>query len=138
MKENTGSSGPNKAGNGQKSYKINPGSEKLLTLAQAAQLSWLPRRRSGNPPHRSTLWRWATKGIRGIRLQTCRDGFGTCTTEAAVRDFFKRCTTELSKPCDRKSSTTASASRAATALDAAGIGGAPGSEADRLQRGGGT
>ncbi len=124
MTNTTDSAGPDKAANGRKgpqNYEINPGSEKLISLAVASRLSWLSRSPGGKPIHRTTLWRWATKGVRGVKLPTCRQGYGVCTTEGALRWFIRRCTDELSKPRDRKGSSTASTSKAAAALDAAEI-----------------
>ena len=45
--------------------------EELLTLAEAA--AKLPRL-NGTKPHTSTLWRWSTRGVRGVRLETRRIG----------------------------------------------------------------
>jgi len=54
--------------------------EKLLDLATAARL--LPRR-----PHVSTLWRWARKGLKGIRLEYRRVGGRVYTTAEALDRF---------------------------------------------------
>jgi hypothetical protein len=67
---------------------IDPLSETTLTLSAAARR--LPRLRSNRPVHPSTLWRWATCGIRGIRLETTRLGGTTVTSTEALRRFFAR------------------------------------------------
>lgn len=54
--------------------------EQFLTLTQAADL--LPTR-----PHVSTLWRWARKGLKGIRLEYRRMG-GRVYTSAQALDRF--------------------------------------------------
>jgi hypothetical protein len=64
--------------------------ENLITLRQAADL--LPRRRGGKRPHFSTLWRWALRGIRGIRLETISVGDTLCTTREALEEFIRRVT----------------------------------------------
>lgn len=60
--------------------------EHLLTLTEAAKL--LPRRRAGRKPHVSTLYRWASRGLRGVVLETIQIGGTTCTTEEALQRFF--------------------------------------------------
>ena|SRR5688572_5381117 len=59
-----------------------PGNESKLTLAQAAKLT--PGR-----PHASTLFRWATKGHRGVRLQVWNYGRRLFTTLEAVEAFAR-------------------------------------------------
>ena len=56
-----------------------------LTLAQAARL--LPTK-----PAPSTLWRWARKGLRGIRLEYRRLGGRIVVTEDALRRFMEELT----------------------------------------------
>lgn len=64
--------------------------ETLLSLAAAA--AELPRRRRGKPTHVSTLHRWATRGLRGVRLEVLRVGGTTCTSREALQRFFTRLT----------------------------------------------
>jgi hypothetical protein len=60
--------------------------DKLLTLAEASRLPWLPRR--GRPIAFSTLYRWAVVGVIGTKLETV--GAGTMyTTERALVEFFR-------------------------------------------------
>jgi hypothetical protein len=61
--------------------------ESLLTLAQAADE--LPRRRRGKKTHLSTLYRWATAGCRGIRLETIQIGATRCTSREALQRYFE-------------------------------------------------
>jgi hypothetical protein len=63
-------------------------SDDLVTLREAAKL--LPRRRGGKRPHFSTLWRWALRGLRGIRLETVSVGDTLCTTPEALEEFMRR------------------------------------------------
>jgi hypothetical protein len=54
--------------------------EDPLTLAEAARL--LPKR-----PNPATLWRWRTKGVRGVLLKTSMIGGRRYVTPAALRQF---------------------------------------------------
>jgi len=65
---------------------IDPITDRLLPLRDAAAL--LPGRRKGTKVNIATLWRWKTKGARGVVLETVRIGNQNYTTEQAVRDFI--------------------------------------------------
>ena len=65
---------------------IDPLSDSLLTLPEAAAL--FPRRRAGSKVSTSTLWRWYTRGSRGVRLEVARVGGHVYTTTDAIRDFI--------------------------------------------------
>ncbi len=58
----------------------------LVPLSQAAKL--FPRRRGNAKVSMSTLWRWYTRGSRGVRLQVHRVGGQVYVTREAVRDFI--------------------------------------------------
>jgi len=60
-------------------------SEDLLSLTEAAKA--LPKV-SGKRPAVSTLWRWARKGLRGVRLEYVRVGRGIATSREALNRFF--------------------------------------------------
>lgn len=60
--------------------------ERVLTLNDAA--AKLPRRRKGSRPHVATLYRWAQRGLRGVRLETIQIGGTTCTSREALQRFF--------------------------------------------------
>ena len=64
---------------------IDPLVEEILPLAEAARR--LPRLRAGRPTHPSTLWRWASRGVRGVRLETVRVGGTTATSTEALKRF---------------------------------------------------
>jgi hypothetical protein len=53
-----------------------------LSFAQAAD--FVPGR-----PHVATVWRWATHGVRGIRLQSWSIGGRRFTTTAALEEFLR-------------------------------------------------
>jgi hypothetical protein len=59
--------------------------EKPLPLAEAARL--LPKR-----PNPATLWRWRTRGIRGVRLQTLMIGGRRHVLPSALRQFIEAVT----------------------------------------------
>jgi hypothetical protein len=61
-----------------------------ISLTQAA--AHLPRRRRGRKAAVSTLHRWATRGLRGVILETLRIGGTKCTSLAALQRFFDRLT----------------------------------------------
>src|SRR3954470_15760057 len=63
-------------------------SEAIFPLSQAADE--LPRRRRGRKTHVSTLYRWATAGCRGVRLETVQIGATRCTSREALQRFFER------------------------------------------------
>lgn len=60
--------------------------EKLIPLREAADL--LPRMRRGKGIAYSTLWRWALRGTRGVRLESVRVPGGLATTKEAVQRFI--------------------------------------------------
>ena len=66
--------------------------ETLVSFAEACER--LPRRRAGRRPHPNTLYRWASHGIRGIRLETLRVGGTLCTSLEALQRFFEALTVE--------------------------------------------
>ncbi len=65
---------------------IDPLSEEIRPLAEWARR--LPPLRRGRPVHVSTLWRWAMRGLRGIRLETVLVGGARVTSADALRRFF--------------------------------------------------
>jgi hypothetical protein len=59
--------------------------EPVMTLAEAA--GWLERR-FGRRPNVASIWRWATKGVKGVRLATISLGRFRYTTETALQQFL--------------------------------------------------
>jgi hypothetical protein len=59
--------------------------KQLLTMRKAAEL--MPRLRRDRPVTAATVWRWATYGLRGIRLETIQVGGVRCTSRAAMQEF---------------------------------------------------
>ena len=60
--------------------------ETVVPLRQACRL--LPSLRGGGRPHVSTLHRWASRGCRGVRLETVVIGGTRCTSREAMGRFF--------------------------------------------------
>ena len=59
--------------------------EPVMTFAEAA--GWLEQR-FGRRPNVATIWRWAVRGLRGVRLQTIALGRYRFTTERAIKQFI--------------------------------------------------
>ncbi len=59
--------------------------EQLLSFADASRV--LQSR-----PHVSSIWRWSTRGVRGIRLETVQVGGRRFTSREALERFIARTT----------------------------------------------
>lgn len=70
---------------------INSQTETLLTLSEAADS--LPRRRAGRKCNKSTIYRWTSRGCRGVVLESVQIGATRCTSVEALRRFYARLTT---------------------------------------------
>lgn len=60
-------------------------SEELLTFGQAARRA---RPNGSRPAAPSTIWRWHSKGIAGVRLETVCMGGTRYTSAEALQRFF--------------------------------------------------
>jgi hypothetical protein len=67
---------------------IDVGTEQLTTLAQLARR--IPCRRNARPVHPSTVHRWRSPGIRGIRLECLKIGGAWHTSMEAFQRFCER------------------------------------------------
>jgi len=65
---------------------IDISTETVLTLSAAAKS--LPERRRGSSPHVATLYRWAQRGVKDVRLETIQIGGTLCTSTEALQRFF--------------------------------------------------
>jgi len=72
--------------------------EGLITLTEATR--YCPRRR-GRKVHVSTVFRWALRGCRGIRLEVMDTPSGLCTSLPALQRFFERLTVNRNLPRQR-------------------------------------
>jgi hypothetical protein len=70
----------------RETIRVDISTEELLTFSDAAKR--LPRRRLGKRPHVATLHRWATGGVRGIRLDYVVVGTQRCTSMPALQRFI--------------------------------------------------
>ena len=58
--------------------------EEIVTLSAAAKL--LPTR-----PHVATLYRWASRGVNSVTLETIKVGAKIVTSREALHRFMRRC-----------------------------------------------
>jgi hypothetical protein len=65
---------------------IDMNNEELLSLVEATKT--IPPI-DGKRPHASSLWRWASKGVRGVKLEHLRVGRRVVTTREALQRFFQ-------------------------------------------------
>jgi hypothetical protein len=97
--------------------------ERPIPLAEAARL--VPAARNGKRCHESTLFRWITKGIRGVKLEALRLGGRWVTSREALQRFAERLTPDLEatpRPVPRSPARRRRASeRAAKELERIGI-----------------
>lgn len=64
--------------------------ERKYPLSQATRLA--PRLRRGRTVHVSTLFRWTTRGCRGVVLESIQCGGTRCTSVEALHRFYNRLT----------------------------------------------
>ena len=72
---------------------IDPRSHTLVPLHRVPDLPWIPSGGSHARPRkicRTTVYRWASRGIRGIVLPTLRVGGQKVTSEEALVDWLNR------------------------------------------------
>jgi hypothetical protein len=69
---------------------IDVSSETVVSLTEASK--HVPSRRQGKKTAVSTIWRWAMKGIRGVKLETIMIGGTRCTSLQALQRFFEQVT----------------------------------------------
>jgi len=70
---------------------FDPAVENPIPLTQVPKvIRWLPRRRRGRKLNIATVFRWAQRGLRGVRLETISIGGTKCTSEEALKRFFAR------------------------------------------------
>ncbi len=72
--------------------------EQIFSLTEATKFPCFGNRRGGKRINVSTLWRWATTGCRGIRLETILAGGSRATSLEAVERFFEALTVQADPP----------------------------------------
>jgi hypothetical protein len=103
---------------------IDPLSDELLTLPEAAAI--LPRRRKDTKGKNtkvsaSTLWRWHTRGSRGVRLEIVKVGGQTYTSREALRAFIEARSLAGTAPVPQAPSPSTRSRRAMEKLKAMGM-----------------
>ncbi|TWT69345.1 DUF1580 domain-containing protein [Crateriforma conspicua] len=95
--------------------------DRMMRLGASAGIV---ERITGERPHPSTIYRWATRGLKGVKLRTAFAGGHRRTTEQWIREFFANITEAVDgeavdppTPSNRKREIN----RAAAELDEAGI-----------------
>lgn len=70
---------------------IDLATENVMPLAQAAKL--IPSTRTpGKRLNACTIWRWATRGCKGTKLETLKTPGGLVTSQEAVQRFLEKLT----------------------------------------------
>jgi Protein of unknown function (DUF1580) len=69
--------------------------ERLISLSEAAKL--FPAGRYGSKPHTSTIWRWITSGVKGVRLKSVVLPRGRATSKEAVQRFLRALTEQADR-----------------------------------------
>lgn len=93
--------------------------EQLIDFNEAAEL--LPE---GSRPTYATWWRWATKGVGGVKLETVKIGAKRATTASAVARFVETLTARSAGDAEPTRSTMqrkAAIKKARAELAAAGV-----------------
>jgi hypothetical protein len=73
-------------------------SEEIFSLTAATKLPCFRNRRAGKRINVSTIWRWATVGVRGVKLETIMAGGSRATSLEAVERFFEALTVQADAP----------------------------------------
>ena len=94
---------------------IDPLGSDTFPLTEAARR--IPRLRNDRRVSVSTLWRWAFRGLRGVRLETTLIGGVRVTSAEALRQFFAalNCPSRSDEPSPGRQE------KAASELDRIGI-----------------
>ena len=98
---------------------IDLNAEHILSLTDATKR--LPKRRMGKRPHVATLYRWSTRGVRGVVLETIQIGGTRCTSTEALQRFAERLSCPSTSDSPRFDTSRSEHRRAERQLDAAGI-----------------
>jgi hypothetical protein len=59
--------------------------EQLIRLSEVPKI--LPKRQDGKRVHISAIYRWAQRGVKGVRLETLKIGGTTYTSREALQRF---------------------------------------------------
>lgn len=99
---------------------FDPRHEPPLTLRAACKLKFLHK--NGKAPHLATLYRWAVRGIRGVKLETLVIGGSMVTSENSLLRFIRALSrNESALPAAPTAARHAAVDWAEAELDGAGI-----------------
>ncbi|MFH5804430.1 DUF1580 domain-containing protein [Alienimonas sp. DA493] len=104
-----------------------PKTRKYVDDELVPALSWVPDhlpKKGGKKIHRSSVARWLTTGVQGVRLRGWKAGRTWMTTPAAVREFTEALAERAAAGAPPAASDESKARRAddvAAELDAAGL-----------------
>ena len=98
---------------------IDPLTEELLSMKDAAAL--LQKRRGGAKVSLTSLWRWSTRGAKGVRLETVRVGSSVYTTRDALRRFIEARTAAAGGPVPQAPAPSTRSRRAVRELERMGM-----------------
>lgn len=93
--------------------------EETVTLAEAARV--LPRLRGRKRVHVSTLYRWISRGVRGVRLEAVHVGGTLVTSREALQRFADRLTSPTVSSRYPRSTAAAAEERTERELDRHGL-----------------
>ena len=100
---------------------INPFLERVWPLGQARK--FLPPMHKKRRPDISTIYRWSTKGLKGVVLETCQVGGTRCVSREAIARFFAQLSgLGTNTPIRSHTAQNRSQRRAENVLDRLGIG----------------
>lgn len=66
--------------------------EQLIRISDVPKLKNFPPGRSAERVHVATMYRWASRGLRGVTLETLNIGETRCTSLETLQRFFERLT----------------------------------------------
>lgn len=95
--------------------------EDSISLHDAAKM--FPRNARGKHPHVSQIYRYTTRGLRGVVLESLQCGARRCTTRAAVIRFIDALTIKAGKTKAIAPSLNSKLPEVEKELDRLGIGG---------------
>ena len=90
---------------------IDPTIEHPIPLQDVPKLPWLRGVITGRKLAFSTVFRWCTRGLHGVKLGSIRIGGVLCTSEQALKRFFQ------ALPADGRDRTNATPAAPAAGLD---------------------
>jgi hypothetical protein len=85
---------------GRETTGIDPASEQVVPLSHVPKLGLIPARRNGARLNVRPVYRWATTGLRGVRLESLMIGGQRVTSCEALTRFFAAVSARPTRPTD--------------------------------------